>query len=236
MVSIDFFPSRTVFLSLGTLQIYWYGVLYLVAFWGAWGLLPRLGKMRGISLSRDQWTNIVAFGALGVLLGGRLGYALFYEPFFFLAHPFEIIKIWHGGMSSHGGFIGVLFFVWLACRRLPLSLPALADVAAPVVALGLMLGRIGNVVNQEFGVYPIYEAIGDVSIALLCYIALRTQKKNGVVFGLFLLLYGVQRFLLEYLRPQEWPLLVSLSRGQILTIPILILAVLVLLRAYKRRI
>lgn len=235
-MSIEFFASRTVFLHIGPLTIYWYGVLYVIAFWAGWWLLPWLGRMRNVALSRDQSTSIVAFGALGVLVGGRLGYALFYEPLFFLAHPVELLKIWHGGMSSHGGFVGVILFLWLACRRLPVSLSVLADIVSPVVALGLMIGRVGNIINQEFGVYPYYEALGDCIIAILCYVALRRKQPNGIVFGVFLMLYGAQRFLLEYIRPQEWPIIFGLSRGQILTIPILILAVLVLLRAYKRRI
>ncbi len=84
---IEFFESRTIFLTLGNLHIYWYGVMYAAAFWIAWFFLPRLGKMRGIVLTRDQWTSIVACGALGVLLGGRIGYVLFYDPLFFLSHP-----------------------------------------------------------------------------------------------------------------------------------------------------
>jgi phosphatidylglycerol---prolipoprotein diacylglyceryl transferase len=233
---VEFFESRTTFVTVGTLHIYWYGVFYVLAFWAAWFFLPFLGKMRNIVLSRDQWTSVVAWGALGVLVGGRLGYVLLYEPGFFLTNPLEIVKIWRGGMSSHGGFVGVVLFVWLACRKLPVSLLALADVVVPIAALGLALGRLGNVINQEFGVYAWYEGLGDLLIALFCYVMLRTQRTHGVVFALFLFFYGVQRFLLEYLRFQEWPLLWGFSRGQVLTIPILIIAVLVLSRAYKRRI
>ncbi|MDA1169243.1 MAG: prolipoprotein diacylglyceryl transferase, partial [bacterium] len=96
--------------------IRWYGVMYVVAFWAAWFMLPSLGKMRGMFLTRDQWTSIVAFGALGVLVGGRVGYAFFYEPLYFLQSPLELFSIWNGGMSSHGGFIGAALGVWWATR------------------------------------------------------------------------------------------------------------------------
>lgn len=236
MIDIAFFESRTIFLSIGNIHIYWYGVLYVVAFWAAWFFLPILGKMRGIVLSRDEWTNIVAMGALGVVAGGRLGYVLLYEPLFFLAHPTQIIQIWHGGMSSHGGFVGAALCVWIVSRKFSVPLLALADSISPLAALGLALGRLGNGINQEFGSYALYEGAGDFFLFLLCYATLRTSKTNGVVFGLFLFLYSVQRFVLEYVRPQEWSLVFGLSRGQVLTIPLLILAVLVLVRAYKRRI
>lgn len=231
---VEFFASRTVFVTLGNLTIYWYGLLYVVAFWGAWLLLPTLGKMRRILLSRDQWTSIVAWGALGVLLGGRIGYALFYEPLFFFSHPLELFQIWHGGMSSHGGFLGAALFVWLATRSLRVDVFSVADCIAPMAALGLGIGRVGNIINQEFGMYAWYEATGDFLIATLCYLVLRREKRSAVVFALFLLLYGIQRFFLEYVRPQEWASTFGLSRGQLLTIPLLIAAVILLKHAYKR--
>ncbi len=210
--------------------------MYVVAFWTAWFMLPGLGKIRGVSLSRDQWTNIVAWGALGVLVGGRLGYALFYEPLYFLQSPIELFFIWNGGMSSHGGFIGAALGVWWATRSPFLTkerLGEVSDVLTVPVALGLALGRIGNIINQEFGMYPYYEAIGDVCIAVICYVLLR---RRGTTFPVFLLLYSILRFFLECVRPQDWPLVFGLSRGQLLTIPLFIGAVILLKNANKRRI
>ncbi len=233
---VEFFESRTIFLTIGNVHIYWYGVMYALAFWVAYFLLPILGKVRGIILSRDEWTSIVAWGALGVLVGGRVGYALFYEPLFFLASPLQLFQIWHGGMSSHGGFLGAAFGVWMALRQKNVSVLAVADVITIPAAIGLMLGRIGNSINQEFGMYPFYEAMGNIALAIVCYIVLRRKQRvpDGVVFAVFLILYGIQRFLLEYLRPQEWPLSMGFSRGQLLTIPLLIIAVILLKNAYKR--
>ena len=285
MLTVEFFASRTVFLAIGEFRIYWYGLIYVLAFWTAWYALPILGKMRGVLLTRDQWTNIVAFGALGILVGGRLGYALFYEPLFFLQSPGMRLQIWHGGMSSHGGFIGAALGVWWATKRIPLlskeGLGEVRDVLTVPAALGLALGRIGNIVNKEFGVYPYYEAVGDMAIALVCYLLIRRSSvpfspigenvspafvqgadegnpysmppnqpspsrlrrgalspigERGSLFAIFLMLYGAQRFLLEYFRPQEWSLVFGLSRGQIFTIPLFLIAVILLKNAYKQRI
>lgn len=209
--------------------------MYAVAFWLAWLILPYLGKKRAISLSRDQWASIVAWGALGVLVGGRLGYVFLYDAEYFIANPFEIFKIWHGGMSSHGGFVGAAIGVWFAARRL--SLLAIADIITIPAAIGLALGRIGNITNGEFGAYPLYEGIWDICIAIVCYMFLgRWREKPGRVFVLFLLLYGVGRFLLEYLRPQEWPYIYGLTRGQVYTIPLLLAGVLLWIYADKHRI
>jgi phosphatidylglycerol---prolipoprotein diacylglyceryl transferase len=233
VIPLELFPSRSVFLSLGSIQIYWYGIMYCVGFWVAWYFIPILGKMRGIILSRDQWTNIVALGALGALLGGRIGYAFFYEPTYFLESPGELFRIWNGGMSSHGGFIGTALGVWFAVKERTM-VRLVADSITVPAAIGLALGRIGNILNEEFGVYPYYEAFGNIAIAMICYVMIR--KGSSSPFPIFLLLYSVQRFFLEYLRPQDFPPLFGLSRGQLLTIPLFILAVLLLKNARKSRI
>ncbi|MDP7454776.1 MAG: prolipoprotein diacylglyceryl transferase, partial [Candidatus Peribacteraceae bacterium] len=113
---IDLFPTRTVAISLAGFNIHWYGLMYMLAFLLAFYLLPRIQKWRGLNLSRDDWSSLLALGVIGVIAGGRLGFVLFYEPAFYLANPVEIIKVWNGGMSSHGGLIGVgiaiVFFSW----------------------------------------------------------------------------------------------------------------------------
>ncbi len=242
------------------LAIRWYGVMYAVAFWLAWAVLPYLGRKRAIPLSRDQWTSIIARGALGVLIGGRLGYVCLYDPEYFLVNPLEIFKIWHGGMSSHGGFIGAALGVWWAVRnfsplykgeREGVSILAIADVISIPAAIGLALGRIGNITNREFGMYPWYEAFADICIAVICYLSFRPPSRNlrergsriksgmttpGSIFALFLILYSIGRFLLEYLRPQEWSYVYGLTRGQAYTIPLLLAGVLLWIYADKHRI
>lgn len=215
------------------IAIRWYGVMYVLAFWLAWALVPYLGRTRGVIVSRDAWTRIIAYGALGVLLGGRLGYAMLYDSAYFLANPAELLQIWHGGMSFHGGFIGAALGTWIAVRYFS-PLLAIADILAVPAALGLALGRIGNITNGEFGVYPYFEAIGDILIAGICYLLLRGDHREGKIFALFLILTSAQRFLLEYIRPQEWSTVFGLSRGQAYTIPILVLGVILWRYANKR--
>ncbi|HSX24963.1 MAG TPA: prolipoprotein diacylglyceryl transferase [Candidatus Andersenbacteria bacterium] len=227
---IEFFPFRTIAFAWGPVAIHWYGIMYAVAFWIAYAVLPHLGKARGLKLHRDQWTMLIVYGALGVLIGGRLGYVLFYEPSYFFSHPLELIAIWHGGMSSHGGFIGVALAVWIWMKKNTVSSLALFDIITVPAAIGLALGRVGNIVNQEFGNYPYYEALGDMAIAMICYRMLCSTKK-GFTISTFLILYSVERFLLEYIRPQEWPYIAGLTRGQFLTIPIFGIGVLLFLYA-----
>jgi len=245
---ISLFPTRRVVLELFGFPIHWYGVMYLLAFLLAFYLLPRLQKHRSVRLSKDEWSTFLSWGVIGVLLGGRLGYVLFYAPELIVRDPLEILKVWHGGMSSHGGFIGVLFFTGLYLRSKKIPLLHLADIAVVPVAIGLAFGRFGNFINLELygtasnlpwataipGVeglrHPVqfYAIAKDLLIAALCYWHL--TKVYPVIAGrtlaLFLILYGVLRFLIEYVRAQEYPIMdigvLSLSRGQLLTIPVFI--------------
>ncbi len=146
---IELFPSRTIALTIAGFPIHWYGLMYLAAFLLAWYLLPKIQKWRGLSLSRDAWSTLLAWGVIGVIVGGRLGFVLFYEPTFYLSNPLEIIKVWQGGMSSHGGFIGVGLALWLFARKQKINLLDLLDVIVVPVALGLALGRVGNLINGE---------------------------------------------------------------------------------------
>lgn len=235
------------------LTVRWYGVMYVLAFWLTWVIAPYLGKRKGLHISRDEWTRIIAWGALGVLVGGRVGYVLLYDPNYFFTYPLEVFKIWHGGMSSHGGFIGAMIGVLMAVRYFSpsyegekegVSIFVIADILTVPAALGLALGRIGNITNGEFGMYPLYEAIADIVIAGICYVLLRNHPlspayrtgRGGVVFATFLILYSVARFLLEYIRPQEWSYIYGLTRGQAYTIPLLVGGVLLWIYADKHRI
>ncbi len=252
---IDFFPEQAVFFRIGDVAIRWYGLAYAVSFWAAWAWIGRLGTVRGIVFSRDQWTMVISLGALGALVGGRIGYAALYEPGYFLSYPMEIVRIWHGGMSSHGGFLGAMIGGWIAVRlvgtkgfeaaRLDTVL-AVADVVCIPAAFGLAIGRMANVLNGEFGMYPIYEAAADFGVGVVCYVLLRLSavsssrgKKGalpGTIFAVFLILYSIARFLLEYVRVQEWPALLTLARGQLYTIPLLLAGVLLLAYAKRRSI
>lgn len=253
---LELFPSRTVILSVAGFEIRWYGFLYVIAFWFAWLVAPYLARKHGETGSRELWGTVVAYGALGVVIGGRLGYVLLYEPGFFWGNPLAIIQIWHGGMSSHGGFIGAAISVWLATRLPFRKLLAIADIVAIPSAVGIALGRIGNFINQElygtittlpWGVavpedsllrHPIqvYDAIGMMILAVVCAVSLSPKISRGAVFATFIIWYSIQRFLLEYIRLQEWHGLWGFSYGQILTIPLLFAGVLLCVYAYKHRI
>lgn len=238
---VDFFPAREVLLALFGLEIRWYGALYVAGFVLAYFLLPRLQKYRGLTLTRDEWNELLIWAMAGVLIGGRLGYVLFYEPLVYLAHPAQIIAIWNGGMSSHGGFIGVGVAWWYASRKLKVDVLRLLDVATVPVALGLALGRVGNFINQELYTNHAYPITKDVLIAAVSYVSLHASAdykhtlrqrrtfdwfvRPGSATIVFLLAYSVLRFLTEYVRIQQWPSVWGLTRGQILTVLLLFIGV-----------
>lgn len=256
------FPTRQIAIQIGPLAVHWYGVMYLLAFLLVWWAIPRLQCTRGLGLSEDERSNFLVYGILGTLLGGRLGYVLLYAPSYFAQHPFDILKVWQGGMASHGGFLGVIVASLLFCWRYRVSFWALADVVVVPVAIGLALGRLGNFINGELygtvttlpwgmefvGVsgfrHPtqIYAILKDLVIALLCYLHLRrppplargregegVAPKTGTTFALFLILYGVLRFLVEFVRvqtvPPIWTGFFWMTYGQLLTIPIFLAGV-----------
>ncbi|HLD71211.1 MAG TPA: prolipoprotein diacylglyceryl transferase [Candidatus Peribacteraceae bacterium] len=249
---MSFFPSRTVALEVLGFAIHWYGVMYLLAFVVALIMLPRIQRERGLLLLREQWASLVSYAVIGVIVGGRLGYVFFYEPGYFSIRPREIFMVWHGGMSSHGGFIGVATALFLYCYRHKLDVRKVADVIAVPVAIGLAFGRFGNFINQElYGIatdlpwgisipgveglrHPtqIYAIAKDLFIAGICFWHLKYVRsvRPGRTFALFLILYGILRFLVEFLRAQDQSLvnlgILHLSYGQLLTLPILFIGAL----------
>lgn len=229
-------------MSIGTFAVHWYGILYLAAFLLAYALLPRLQRFRGLSLSTEVWASVLSFAIGGVIIGGRLGYVLFYEPSYFLEHPLQIVAVWNGGMSSHGGFISVVLALLWACRRHKVSVLSLADIVVVPAALGLACGRIGNYINLELygtvttlpwgmtipGVeglrHPtqIYAVLKDLFIAGICFLHLRsvTSVPHGRTCALFLMLYAALRFAVEHFREQPYGYVLGLSYGQLYTVPL----------------
>jgi phosphatidylglycerol:prolipoprotein diacylglycerol transferase len=252
------FPSRTVAINLFGFGVRWYGLLYLLSFLLTFFLVPRLQKYRELRLSSDEWSRIISAAILGVLAGGRLGYILFYQPAYYLAHPLDIFAVWNGGMASHGGFIGVTIALLYALRKYSWAeIARIADVIAVPIILGLGIGRIGNFINQELygtvttlpwgisipGVeglrHPVqlYEFGTSLVIAALCYVHLRgsQHQRPGRTLGLFLTLYGVVRILLEFLRIHAFPpLFLGLYREQVLTIPLVLIGLLLLIGLRRR--
>ena len=243
-------------LQLGPLAIHWYGLTYLAAF----GLFMLLGFRRlrhepfasitgpGAWARRDV-EDILFLGVMGVILGGRIGYCLFYKPAYYLSHPLEIFAVWQGGMSFHGGLLGVLLaMVWFARSRHRPWLQVM-DFVAPCVPTGLAAGRVGNFINGELwgrlsspdlpwgmvfrdgGSLPrhpsqIYQFLMEgMLLFVLLWLYARTERKQGQVSAVFLLGYGVFRFIAEFFREPDAHLgLLSLgmSMGQWLCIPMII--------------
>lgn len=242
-------------LQLGPVAIHWYGLTYLAAF-GLFILLgvrrlrhPPFADMTGTSAwSRRDVEDILFLGVVGVVLGGRLGYCLFYKPGYYLAHPLEVLAVWHGGMSFHGGLLGVILaMAWFARSRQRPFLQV-ADFVAPCVPTGLAAGRIGNFINGELpgrlsdpdlpwgmvfqgaGALPrhpsqIYQFLleGLLLFVLLWWYA-RRRHATGQVAAAFLVGYGVLRFIAEFFREPDpfLGLLLGLSMGQWLCVPMVL--------------
>ena len=243
-------------ISIGPIAIHWYGLMYLVAF-AAGGLLGRYRARR----MPGQWTNtqiwdLVFYIAVGAVLGGRLGYAIFYNTGYYLSHPIEIFWVWTGGMSFHGGLIGVVLAVGLFARRSQRRFFEVADFLAPLCAPGLLAGRIGNFINQELWgrvsdvpwamVFPaggplprhpsqLYEAtLEGVILFVIVWSFAAKPRRPGQVSGLFLLGYGVFRFFVEFYREPDVHLgpvaLDWVTMGQLLSVPVIVVGAWLLIR------
>lgn len=249
------YPSiDPVAISLGPVQIHWYGLAYLVGFVLAWWLAKRRADQLG--LNAEQIGDLTFYAAAGVLLGGRMGYVLFYHFERFLQDPLWLLRIWEGGMAFHGGLLGVLIALWLFARKHQLPWLRLGDFVAPLVPIGLGLGRLGNFINGELWgrvtevpwgmVFPgagpdprhpsqLYQAsLEGLLLFILLFWYARKPRPIGSVSGLFLLGYGTFRFIGEFAREPDAHLgflLAGLSMGQLLSIPMVMAGVWLMWRA-----
>jgi phosphatidylglycerol:prolipoprotein diacylglycerol transferase len=252
-----------VFFSLGPVAVRWYGLMYVLAF-VAFVVLGKYRARKGpaYGVTEEGVDDMLLYGVLGVILGGRLGYVLFYKPAYYLDHPLEIPQIWAGGMSFHGGLLGVLVAIAIFCGRRKLRWITTMDFVAPLVPLGLAAGRLGNFINGElpgrvtdlpWGMwFPQVDRVpvarhpsqlyqfaleGLLLFAILWWYSAR-PRPAGAVSGAFLLGYGVLRFLAEFGRqPDDFPglLALGLSMGQWLSLPMALAGIGLLWWAHRQK-
>ena len=246
--------------QLGPLAVRWYGLMYLVGF----VLFVVLGKYRARQNLLTGWhprdvDDMLFYGVFGVILGGRLGYVLFYKPGYYFTHPLETLALWQGGMSFHGGFLGVLIALALFARNRHKRWLDVTDFVAPLIPLGLAAGRLGNFINGELWgrptaapwamVFPqvdaqprhpsqLYElGLEGLLLFAILWIYARRKRPLGAVSGAFLIGYGSLRFAVEFTREPDsflGLLALGLTMGQWLSLPMIIAGVALLIWAYWR--
>ncbi|HEY5862670.1 MAG TPA: prolipoprotein diacylglyceryl transferase [Casimicrobiaceae bacterium] len=259
-IAFAFGPFTLGGLTLGPFAIRWYGLMYLLAF----VLVIVLGRKRARQNMLTGWRpgdidDMLFYGVLGVILGGRLGYVLFYKPLHYLAHPLEIFQVWQGGMSFHGGFLGVLIALWFYARRRRKRWLDVMDFVAPLVPLGLAAGRLGNFINGELVgratsgpwamVFPqvdnvprhpsqLYElGLEGLLLFVILWSFASRRRPMGAVSGLFLVGYGTLRFIAEFARePDDFLgyLALGFTMGQWLSLPMIVAGVAMMVWAYRR--
>lgn len=234
--------------SLGPIQVHWYGLMYLAGFVMAWLLARWRARHYQLDFSPAAIDDIIFYAAMGVIVGGRLGYMIFYNASQWLSHPLSIFKLWEGGMSFHGGLLGVIASVWLVGRRIGKSFLEIGDFIAPLVPLGLAAGRLGNFINGELWgrpadvpwamVFPhadnlprhpsqLYEmGLEGIALFVLVWVYASQKRPTGAVSGVFLMGYAVSRMLAECFREPDVQLgflaFDWLTMGQLLSIPMLL--------------
>lgn len=245
-----------VIFSIGIIDIRWYSLAYIIGILFGVSLIKRLNKFKGNLIPNKEIDSFLIWAVIGIIVGGRVGYVLFYQTKLFLNNPFYIFEIWNGGMSFHGGLLGVIFSIYFFSRYKKLSFLYLSDLVSVVAPIGLFLGRIANFINTEligrpteFYISVIYPSIDNIPrhpsqlyeaffegfilfiILILNFLRNKESRNFGVLSGIFLLNYGIFRFFIEYLREPDAHLGLIfnfISMGQLLCIPLLIFGMLLI--------
>jgi phosphatidylglycerol:prolipoprotein diacylglycerol transferase len=244
--------------SLGPLHVRWYGLMYLIGFLAGWWLARRRAARPGSTWTPTDVDDLIFYLAVGVIVGGRLGWMLFYGTERLLANPLDVIRIWEGGMSFHGGLVGVIVAILLFARSRGRAAVDVFDFTAPLPAIGVGAGRIGNFINGELWGKPtdvpwavvvdgtplhasqLYEAAleGLVLFVILWWFTAKPRFRWAPA-GLFLLCYGVFRFLIEFVRVPDanrgYLVLDWVTMGQLLSLPMIAGGIVLLAVAYRRR-
>jgi phosphatidylglycerol:prolipoprotein diacylglycerol transferase len=265
MLVIMFPPLNPVALAVGPLVIRWYALAYLAGFLLGWRYALYLVQLRSFRPNKDDIDEFLSWAVLGVILGGRIGYVLVYQPQLYLNDPLEALKVWHGGMSFHGGCAGVILAMIGYAWRHKISFFALSDVIATVTPIGLFFGRLANFVNGELWgrvttvpwgvIFPaeragplprhpsqIYQALmeGLILFLILAWLNTRPNVRNrpGIIGGVFIGGYGLARVIGEFFRepdPQMGYFWGGITMGQILSIPMVLVGIALVAYAYLRK-
>lgn len=275
------FPNfDPIIFSIGPVSLHWYGAMYLFGVLGAWLLANIRIKKDHNGWTKEQVENLLFWGFLGLFIGGRVGYILFYNFKVFLSDPLVLFRVWEGGMSFHGGLIGTLVIIGLFAVKTHKRFFVISDFVAPLIPLGLMFGRLGNFINGELWgrvttsaigmLFPtsnfadlayvkshpewtelfvncgyilprhpsqLYEMVFEgIILFILLNVFIRKSRPTGSVSGLFLLLYGIFRFVIEFFRQPDEQLGLFfniISMGQILCLPMIIFGIIFFYFAYK---
>lgn len=256
---IPFPQIDPVIFRIGPLAVRWYGLMYLLGFTGSFFYMRYLARLRKFALSTEEISDLIFYGAVGVVLGGRVGYTLFYNFSYYIKHPLEILAVWQGGMSFHGGLLGVVVAILVFCSRRKKMVLEVGDIVAAATPIGLGFGRVGNFINGELWgrvtdapwgvVFPgagslprhpsqLYEAVLEgLLLFILLWVVHKMQVRRGVPIFLFIAGYGICRFIVEFYRQPDahigylWN---DATMGQLLSIPMIIVGLAGIAWAVKR--
>lgn len=260
-----FHNLNPVLLEAGALQIRYYGLFYALGFAIAYFLIPYLARIRGLSITKEDVSEFLIYAVIGIVSGARIAYVLFYNPLFYFQNPFEIIAVWHGGLSFHGGLVGVVAAAYIFCKKKKIEFYTLADIAVVPVALGLALGRLGNFINAELygrisdvswcidysrnhfisGLpagcrHPsqIYESLKNLMIFSFLFSIKKKKFAKGFMFWSFITLYGLLRTIVELFRqPDEQIGFIFnyFTMGQMLSFPLFLIGAYMLYRISRNK-
>jgi phosphatidylglycerol---prolipoprotein diacylglyceryl transferase len=260
MLALTFPNFDPVAFQFGPLVVRWYALAYIVGLLIGWKYTVWLNRRPAGLVPQVALDDFLAWAVIGIILGGRIGYVLFYQPGYFLQNPLAVLELWHGGMSFHGGLIGIILAMILFARKRQIPVLALTDLVAAAGPIGLFLGRIANFINGElFGrptqvswamVFPnggavprhpsqLYEAFCEGILLFLVLFAaerLGARRRPGIVTGLFLAGYAVARMSGELFREPDYQLgylVLGTTMGQLLSVPLLIAGVAIMLWAQR---
>ena len=251
-----------VLIELGPFVIRWYALAYIAGLVIGWRWCLMLAKRPPLFVTPEAIDDFLVWATLGVVLGGRLGYVLFYKPDYYLANPLEALQVWHGGMSFHGGALGVVLAIVLFCRQRRINFLAFGDIIVCAAPIGLFFGRIANFINSELWgrvtdvpwamVFPnggplprhpsqLYEAVLEGIVLFIIVNGLerftRIRERPGALSGVFLIGYGIARIIAEFFREPDaflGFLAFGLTMGQILSLPFVLVGLVLLLRPQHR--